>query len=88
MNDQDLEKRNYFFNLFNLTFLDCLKYFIGTKYYKELEGFTKLASVDKKLLDKNEDRKYLNHLIYYFKNFESIIKEKPKNKKWTNYKTL
>ena len=81
MNDQDLEKRNYFFNLFNLTFLDCLKYFIGTKFYKELEGFTKLASVDKKILDKSEDRKYVDHLIYYFNNFESIIKEKPKNKK-------
>lgn len=79
--EEDLEKRNYFKNLFNLRFLDCLKYFIGTKHYKELEGFTKLTSIEKNELDKYGDVKYLNHLIYYFNNFESIIKEKPKNKK-------
>lgn len=79
--EKDLDKRNYFKKLFNLKFLDCLNYFIGTTDYKELEGFTKLTSVEKKLINNNDDKKYVNHLIYYFNNFESIIKEKPKNKK-------
>ena len=77
INEQDEQKRNYFVNLFNLTISDCLKYFTGDKYYKELEGMKNYSAV-KEDLKKVNGEEYVNHLIYYLKNFEELINRKVK----------
>ena len=66
-------KRNYFRKLFNLTFNDCLKNFRGDKKLEELEGFKSLASVKNQLLKEN-GIEYVNHFVYFIKNFEKMLK--------------
>ena len=40
INEKDEEKKNYFIKLFNITFIECLKYFSEDKIsIKELNGF-------------------------------------------------
>jgi len=78
MNEKDEKKRIYFNNLFNLTFLECLKHFRGDYNISELEGLNGLDEIKKKY---GNDSDYLNLLNYYFLNFEDIT-----NKKRTNIK--
>ena len=42
INDKDEKKRNIFINIFNLTFLDCLKHFRGSEKIVELDGINDL----------------------------------------------
>ena len=74
-NDEDNEKRQYFNNLFNLTFLNSLEHFRGTKYYEELNGLSGLDSLKEKF-ENEED--YLQTLTYYFMNYENITNNKKK----------
>ena len=78
MNEKDEKKRIFFKNLFNLTFLECLKHFIGNQNISELEGLSGLNEIEKKY---ENDSDYLNKLNYYFLNFEDIINKKRINKK-------
>ena len=78
MNEEDEKKRIFFNNLFNLTFLECLKHFRGDYNISELEGLSGLDEIKKKY---KNDIDYLNLLNYYFLNFEDIT-----NKKRTNIK--
>jgi hypothetical protein len=78
MNEKDEKKRIFFNNLFNLTFLECLKHFIGNQNISELEGLSGLNEIKKKY---ENDSDYLNKLNYYFLNFEDIINKKRINKK-------
>ena len=73
LNEEDEEKRIKFNKLFNLTFLDCLKHFIGSKYIEELEGFPSLDIIDQRI---DEDQEYLDLFKYYIINFEEIIMKK------------
>lgn len=83
--EKDIEKRNYFNKLFNLTFLECLKHFRGQTTINELIGLSNMENAIKKYYD-SED--YNTILTYYLKNFDSIImnkksrskREKKKNK--------
>ena len=78
MNEKDEKKRIFFNILFNLTFLECLKHFIGNQNISELEGLSGLNEIKKKY---ENDSDYLNKLNYYFLNFEDIINKKRINKK-------
>ena len=84
IHDNDENKRKYFTNLFNLTFLDCLKHFRGTEIINELIGL-KSFNVIKNNLDSKDE--YVKILEYNINNFEAIImrkksrKSKPNNKK-------
>ena len=80
--DKDENKSLYFNKLFDLTFTECLDYFIGKITIKELNGMKRFENV-KDLL--GDDKEYINVLKYYFENFENIINNKsprkPKNNK-------
>ena len=73
INEEDKGKREYFKALFNLTFLDCLKYFNKAKDIKELEG---MDCIDDALEEFNNDNEYKEILYYNIKNFDIILNNK------------
>jgi hypothetical protein len=77
MNDKDLEKREYFQKLFNLSFFDCLSHFRGSREIKELAG---LKLFSEYISEQNEDEDYKNQLEYYINNLEEILKKKRSRK--------
>ena len=79
INEEDEDKKIYFSSLFNITFLDCLKYFRGDNIIKELDGFIKFSSLEEKI--KNEHGKsYVDLMLYYLKGFQEIINNKKPRK--------
>ena len=79
LNDEDIEKRNFYENLFNLTFLDCIKHIRGDIYIKELSG---LKTLDEIIEDLEEDIDYKNKFKSYILIFETIIEHiKGRNRK-------
>ena len=96
MNETDDIKREYFKNLFSLTFLDCIKYFSSEKdenYIKELDGlqlFKDLKNDSIELKNKNidtNDKEYIETLEYHLKYYEKIINlKKSRNRKQTTKK--
>ena len=87
-NEQDEEKKNYFNNLFNLTFIDCLEHFINKKFIpilKDLELFEEIIKVPEKAknigLNINEDADYIESVKYYLENYEYILRSIKKRKK-------
>ena len=82
INEKDEEKKKFFIKLFNVTFLDCLKYFRGEETgIEELEGFETFSSIKDQLIEKNGND-YVDLLFFYLKNFKDIIdNKKPRNKK-------
>ena len=80
INEDDEIKGNYFTNLFNLKFRDCLINLSGEKYFDELEGFKNLTDIKDYLMKKN-DLEYADYFIYYIKNFEKMINKRDKNLK-------
>ena len=78
-NEKNEEISDYFNKLFNLTFLDCLKYFRGSdNKNSELQGLTKFDLVKNKY---KEDKDYFKTLNYYMMNFELIINNKKARKR-------
>jgi hypothetical protein len=73
MNEKDLNKRQYFQKLFNLSFFDCLSHFRGSKYFEELAG---LKSYNEYINEHEDDEDYKNQLELYINNFEKILKNK------------
>lgn len=80
INDQNENRRNYFKGLFNVTFLECLKYYRGDDIYIEyLQGFKKFSQEEFIL---NEGKDYTQHFMAYLKNYENILlKKKPRKPK-------
>ena len=81
------DKGKYFQELFDLSFLDCLKHISGTKYSDLLND---LPNIDNILIQdkKNINEKEINNYKYIINNYELIIehkkarnKKKPKNNK-------
>ena len=68
------ENGEYFRDLFELTFLDCLKYINGTKNSTLLDGFPELEEivVSKGIKDKQDIERYTN----YIKNYEIGLSSK------------
>ena len=82
INEKDDFKRKFFKGLFNLTFLECLKYFRGDDIdIPYLYGFTKFSEIKDKFGNKN-DKNYLEHISIYLNDFEKILyKKKPRKSK-------
>ena len=77
LKDNDDDKRKKFEKLFSLTFIDCLKRFVGEKTFEEFEGFPTFDEIKLKL---NEDSEYIEKIKESLINFEDIIKTiKPRN---------
>ena len=72
INETDYNKSNYFQNLFNLTFLQCLNHIIGTEIHQVLSGIPNMSQILDQL-SKDEDEDYINHLKYYFLHYEDIL---------------
>ena len=77
INEDDMEKREYFKGLFNLTFLECLKYFRGEKnekyvYIEGLKKFNDLVKENK--FKKYEDAEdYINYLREFINDYENRL---------------
>lgn len=81
-NDKDINISLYFKKLFDLTFLQCLKYFIGQINIEELEGMKCFENCKDMLGD---DEEYIKLIKYYLENFEKIINDKnPRQSKKNN----
>jgi hypothetical protein len=74
-NETDDNKRIYFNNLFNISFLECLKHFRGDIVINELIGLSGMKNVEETYKGNNE---FLETLKYYIMNYEYIIKHKKK----------
>ena len=75
INDEDEKNGAIFNDIFNLTFLDCLSHFRGSKIIEELEGLNNLKDFLKnaKII---KDKEYCTILNYFVNNFEKIIMDK------------
>jgi hypothetical protein len=85
INEEDVIKKEYFEGLFNLTFLDCLKYFrdddIDEQKLQYLQGFPKFNEIKEELCIKS-DENYVEHLSKYLNDYEKILsKKKPRKGK-------
>ena len=75
------ERKQYFNKLFNITFLDCLKFFREDKntYIEELNGLTTISEIKDIIKDKN-GVEYLDIFIDYLQTFEERINTKKARK--------
>ena len=73
LNDNNIERRQIFHNLFTKTFLECLEHFLGTKKIRELEGMKTFNEYKKELED---DKDYLETFEYRLKNYKANIDSK------------
>ena len=81
LNEKDVIIKDYVNNLFNLTFIQCLEHYRGTKFYDELNGMRLFEEEESNKLDEE----FYNHLKYYLDNYEIIINNK-KSRKSRKYK--
>ena len=72
-NIKDEYKSQYFKNLFNITFIECVQHFRGSINIKELNGMKCFNEVKEQFSDDNE---YVEILSYYIMNYEKIINRK------------
>jgi hypothetical protein len=76
--DKDEERKQYFIKLFNITFIDCLKYFRedeGAFNIEELNGFKKISLIKDEMI-KKDGNDYVEIFIHYINNFEEINNNK------------
>ena len=83
--EKDINKRTYFVNLFDLTFLQCLKHFRKSENIKELNGF---IDYDELIKQFNKEKDYKECLEYYIQNYEGIIMGKKSRKRNAKKKFL
>ena len=82
INDENEERSNYFKELFNISFYDCLKYFRGDNINNAVFNESKSISDYLKNCKNNKDEEYTNHLKQFLQNYEEIItNRKPRKKK-------
>ena len=78
LEDKDEERRKYFIKLFDITFIDCLKYFREDKealLIGELHGLKKISSIKEELITEHGNE-YFETFVNYLHNFEEIINNK------------
>jgi hypothetical protein len=75
MDDKNEKNKTIFCRIFNLTFVECLEHFRGSKKSEVLEGINNLEDY---LKEKNfdDDKEYCILFKYFVNNFEKIILEK------------
>ena len=85
LNEKDDDKRNYFKNLFNLTFLDCLEHFTTKRVIEELQGMKTFLDIKN---DENEserfgfeDKDYLNLFEHVLNNYDKLLNRKRTKKR-------
>ena len=78
INDKNEQKKNYFTNLFNIKFIDCLQHFRGSKFIQELEGLVAFQDLG---LKSEMDEEYWENLNCYMMNYELIISNKRERNK-------
>ena len=83
LNDKDEYKKNCLQKLFNITFLQCLKKFIGIESIEELDGLKTFYEINSIL---KEEPEYINTLKYYFLKFEENVKKERGKKNLTTKK--
>ena len=78
IDEPDEEKKNYFINLFNITFINALKHFNGQIVIPELIGLKCFRDLKDEVTNKypEDGEDYYVSLKYYFDNFEEIILNK------------
>ena len=76
INDKDEKKRSIFNKIFNLTFIDCLNHFRGSKKFEELDGMNNLEDYLKEQRHNDDDEEYCSLFKYFVNNFEKIILNK------------
>ena len=75
INEKDEKKKIIFCKIFNISFVDCLNHFRGSKTIEELEGISNLDNYLKsKKMNANEE--YSNLFKYFVNNYEKVIMEK------------
>ena len=74
--DKDPFIKDYFTNLFNLTFIQCLEHYAGKKTYNELIGMQLLKDESNSFMDDE----YVKNIKIYLDNFENIINRKRSRK--------
>lgn len=67
--------------IFNLTFMDCLKHFRGSILFDELQGMNQLNKYIKEIKNDKNDEEYCSVLSYFINNFENIVMEKKSRKR-------
>ena len=76
-NESDINKSVYFKTLFNLTFIQCLRHFIGLEYINELDGLIKFNEIKYQIIEAYEEgEKYANEVERYLYDFENITNKK------------
>jgi len=78
LNDEDETKRNYFNELFSLTFVECLRHFNGSRNIPILNGLTLLNELN---IENEIDEEYSKTLRFYIDNYEKIMERKRDKKK-------
>ena len=79
LNEKDIEKKEKFKKIFNLTFADCIKFFLGNNTKSiEFEGFPVLDEIKAEL---NENDGFLEKIKNFLSNIEDIIKSKKPRKR-------
>ena len=82
LNEKDDKKRNYFENLFNLTFSDCLEHFTTKRVIEELQGlktFLDIKNDENELKSRGfEDKDYLYIFEDRLNNYEKYLNNKRK----------
>jgi len=76
INDPDETRKSIFTKLFNLTFVECLNHFRGSKIIKELDGLPNLEDYIKEKKKNKEDEEYYNLFKFFVDNYETLIMEK------------
>jgi ribosome biogenesis protein Nip4 len=75
MDDKEERNKLIFCRIFNLTFVECLEHFRGSKKIEVLEGINNLEDYIKER-NIDEDKEYCNLFKYFANNLEKIIMEK------------
>ena len=76
-NEDDLIKKIYFNELFNLTFIQCLRHFMGIEYISELNGLIKFKDIKDNIIEAYKDGdKYENEIERYLYHFEEFVNNK------------
>ena len=76
LNEKNEEVQLIFKDIFNLTFIECLKHFRGSIIIKELSGMKTFKDYLDKTDFGNNSKEYKEILIIFMNNFEKIIMEK------------
>ena len=81
-NENDEDKKKYFNKLFDITFIECLRYFSGEDYNDELKGLKRFNDIKNEIVEKyrEDGEEYIDTLFYYLKNYEEIINNKKARK--------